>query len=108
MALDSDFEQRSEAESVENNDADYDDEQGSEGDRQLRTYKQDPLEIENAYGQDDELDQSQGSELEDPELSELSGSQGEQELLDSQNSQPLNALIQNANLNSHDAQNLGN
>ena len=43
MALDSDFEQRSEAESAENNDAEYDDEEASEGDRQLRTYKQDPL-----------------------------------------------------------------
>jgi hypothetical protein len=50
------------------------------------------------YAQQEDYDQeSQGSELEDPELSELS----EEEPDESDNSQAILAMIQHANLSAH-------
>jgi hypothetical protein len=56
MAIESDFEQRSNAESGENNEEEYGDEQDSDEERELRTYNQNHKGIENAYGNDDNYD----------------------------------------------------
>ena len=86
MAIDSDFEQNSDRGVAEE---EYDEEYAEERDSADRKPSK------NIYGLDEEQEDSQGSELEDPELSELS----EDRCRDSLNSQSIHALIQHANTN---------